>query len=110
MRIDTTALVSSDPHDGVIVHGAIPKKPDQFCGNCKKKDDCMILNYSISRIDAIGMPIALQGMFLSNAELNLPMPCRGEAWEANISSNIQSDPLVNRLGLSMVSEPKMSDK
>lgn len=104
MRIDATGNPPPIPDD-VIIHGKVPKPLTRGCRNCKKRDDCVILRYSLDQTGSMGYISPIPNLFLTNAELPLPMPCRGEAWEAIPSRAFDNNQLVQRLGLSDVGEP-----
>lgn len=95
----------SQPLDGIIVHGSIPKTPSQSCRNCSKIRDCSILQYALSNMEAIGLIPSAPGVLAEAYDIPFPMPCRGESWQAKPNRTFDSNPLVQRLGLGDVGEP-----
>jgi len=104
MRIDATGNPLSIPED-VVIHGRVPRPLARGCRNCKKRDDCVILRFSLSQVGSLDYISPIPNLFLSNNDLPLPMPCRGDAWEAIPSQVFENNQLVQRLGLSEVGEP-----
>jgi hypothetical protein len=107
MRINITG--DQEIPDDVIIHGKIPRAPATSCRNCKKLNNCSILQYSLSLIQSLDFAPKMQGTTAQYADMAFPMPCRGEAWESIASSVVATDPLMQRLGLSDVREPLLRD-
>lgn len=116
MRIQLTNYSQPEDDPDIIIHGSKPKAPEKYCGNCSKKNNCSIL-ISATRSMSILMPMPVKpasiirnsaGQIVPQQEqimFPLPMPCRGDVWAPMRSNEIEKNPLIQRLGLSNVSEP-----
>lgn len=109
MRINITGDPDVAP-DNVIIHGKIPTRPEKSCRNCTKVHDCLILQYSMNAIQGIDFVPRVANSLMQAYDLPLPMPCRGEAWQAVANRTFDHDPLIQRLGLSDVQEPNSNSK
>ena len=91
--------------DGVILHGKKTPIPDKYCGNCSKKFDCQMLSYALNGTQMLEyMPRALS-MMAEKSSMPFPMPCEGLSWSGMHNSQIEVNPLVQRLGLTDVGQP-----
>jgi hypothetical protein len=104
MRIDTSGRSQELPSD-IIIHGTKPQAPEKSCGNCSKKFNCSMLDYSMQNMESYGISARFALQLASNADLPIPMPCQGTEWNPTKNMAFENDPLVQRLGLSDVSEP-----
>ena len=116
MRIQLTNYTQPEDDPDIIIHGSKPKVPEKYCGNCAKKNNCSIL-ISATRSLSVLMPMPVKpvsptrnsfGQIVPQQEQTmfpLPMPCRGDVWAPMRSNEIEKNPLIQRLGLSNVSEP-----
>jgi len=116
MRIQLTNYSQPEDDPDIIIHGSKPKMPEKSCGNCAKKNNCTILMSAIRSLSILmPMPVKPSSIIRNSAGqivpqqeqamFPLPMPCRGDIWAPTRSNEIEKNPLVQRLGLSNVSEP-----
>lgn len=109
MRINVVADQNEAP-EGVIIHGSIPTAPRQSCRNCAKFNDCSILQYALTTTEALDFVPRLPGILADSYDMPFPMPCRGNAWQSKPNRTFESNPLVQRLGLADVGEPKSESR
>jgi hypothetical protein len=116
MRIQLTNYAHPEDDPDIIVHGSRPKRAEKHCGNCARKNNCSILNTAIRTMSIIApMPskpsrpvINSYGQVVQQPEetfFPLPMPCQGSVWMVTKNEELEKNPLIQRLGLSNVSEP-----
>lgn len=115
MRIQLTGNLHPEEDPEIIIHGKIPRRPEKSCQTCGVISTCLMLQESLKSMQMLApMPKAqrplrmktLSGEIVEDTNpldiIPLPMPCQGIAWQQRTTGVFESNPLVERLGLSNV--------
>ena len=115
MRIQLTNQNQVDQDPDIIIHGNKPRVAAQTCNSCGRKNNCLILQSTLQQMQVLApMPSGPGRMYKNDqgvwvqpdpVEIQLPMPCRGDAWVPRGFVGFENNPLVQRLGLDNITEP-----
>lgn len=115
MRIQLTNQNQFDQDPDIIIHGNKPRVAAQTCNSCGRKNNCLILQSTLQQMQVLApMPSGPGRMYKNDqgvwvqpdpVEIQLPMPCRGDAWVPRGFVGFENNPLVQRLGLDNITEP-----
>ncbi|NDH08576.1 MAG: hypothetical protein EBY16_02960 [Gammaproteobacteria bacterium] len=115
MRIQLNNQNQFEEDPDIIIHGNKPRAAAQSCNSCGRKNNCLILQTTLQQMQVLApMPSGPGRMYKNNqgiwvhpdpVDIQVPMPCRGDAWMPRGFVGFENNPLVQRLGLDNIAEP-----